>query len=263
MSYRLLADDEPAPVTVEREDSPSEFFLVCEHAGKRIPRRLQELGLPAPERERHIAYDIGAGGMSRVMARCLDATLVTQAYSRLVIDCNRSPGVPSAMPQVSESTTVPGNLNIPVDQREARIAEIFTPFHDTVRGLLDRRADASREAVLVTLHSFTPVFKGVSRPWQVGVLYNRDARLGHALLAELADEPDLCVGDNEPYRVDDMSDYTIPVHGEQRGIVHVEIEVRQDLLADEAGQRHWGERLAGWIPRAYRRMNAALAGQLS
>jgi len=257
MSYRLLADDEPAPVDIIRKDSESRFFLVCEHAGKLMPRRLDHLGLPEPERVRHIAWDIGAGGMSRTMAARLDATLVSQRYSRLVIDCNRSPAVASAMPELSESTTIPGNLAISPAEREARITEIFTPFHGTVGALLDERAAAGRETVLVTLHSFTPVFKGVSRPWQMGVLYNRDPRLGQALLALLEHESDLCVGDNQPYRVDDLSDYTIPVHGEQRGIVHVEIEVRQDLLASEAGQRRWGERLAHWVAQASRRIVVA------
>jgi len=257
MSYRLLADDEPAPVDIIRKDSESRFFLVCEHAGKLMPRRLDHLGLPEHERERHIAWDIGAGGMSHEMAARLGATLVTQRYSRLVIDCNRSPAVASAMPELSESTTIPGNLAISPAEREARVGEIFRPFHDTVRALLDERAAAGRETVLVTLHSFTPVFKGVSRPWQVGILYNRDPRLGQALLALLEHESDLCVGDNQPYRVDDLSDYTIPVHGEQRGIVHVEIEVRQDLLASEAGQRHWGERLAHWVAQASRRIVVA------
>lgn len=254
MSHRLLAGDEPAPVQVERLEGASRFLLVCEHAGKRIPRSLGDLGLPVAERERHIAWDIGAEGMSRVVSERLDATLISQCYSRLVIDCNRGPSVPSSMPVVSESTPIPGNEAMPPWQRQARIAEVFEPFHQRVSQELDTRQGAGRETVLVTLHSFTPVFKGETRPWQVGVLYNRDRRLAHALLGVLREDDSLCVGDNQPYYVSDETDYTIPVHGEQRGILHVEIEVRQDLLADSHGQCAWGERLAGCLEQAYARL---------
>lgn len=256
MSYRLLAPDEPHPVVVEDLEARSHFLLVCEHAGRRVPRGLGDLGLPAHEWDRHIAWDIGAAGMSRVVAAALDATLVMQRYSRLVIDCNRSPTVASSMPEISESTVIPGNRAMDPAQRQARIDEIFTPFHQRVSLLMDQRDAAQRETVLVTLHSFTPVFKGDRRPWEVGVLYNRDTRLAHALLEVLGSEPGLCVGDNQPYQVSDETDYTVPVHGEQRGVVHVEIEVRQDLLADQAGQQYWGERLADWLTRAWQGLAA-------
>ncbi|HLN09004.1 MAG TPA: N-formylglutamate amidohydrolase, partial [Xanthobacteraceae bacterium] len=137
--------------------------------------------------------------------------------------------------------------------------EIFRPYHDRIESELDRRRAAGRPAALIAMHSFTPVFMGVARPWHAGVLYNRDPRFAHLLLALLAREAGLVVGDNEPYSVTDTSDYTIPVHGERRGLHHVAIEVRQDLIAGPEGQRAWGARLARLLPQAYRELVAAEA----
>ena len=134
-----------------------------------------------------------------------------------------------------------------------RAAEIFRPYHDRITAELDRRRDAGRPTALVSMHSFTPVFKGVARPWQVGVLYNRDRRLAEALMELLRIEPGLVVGDNEPYTVSDATDYTIPVHGEQRQLPHVAVEIRQDLIAEEPGQRRWAASLARLLPQAYER----------
>jgi predicted N-formylglutamate amidohydrolase len=247
----LLEPDEPDPMTLENEGGSSVFFLTCDHAGRQIPRRLGSLGLPEHETRRHIAWDIGIGGVGRELSRRLDAAVILQTYSRLVIDCNRDPNVPSSIPEISELTEIPGNLSLTGAARSARIDAIFHPYHDAVATALDRRAAENHASALVAMHSFTPVFKGVSRPWHVAVLFNRDPRLAHALAELLRAEGDLMVGENEPYRVSDLTDYTVPVHGERRGLPHVEIEIRQDLITDQAGQREWAERLARLLPAAY------------
>ncbi len=247
----LLDPDEPDPVALENEAGASVFFLTCEHAGRAFPRRLGRLGLPEAETLRHIAWDIGIGAVGRELSRLLNAAVILQTYSRLVIDCNRDPDVPSSIPEISEDTDILGNHGLGKAERAARVDAIFRPYHNAIAAALDRRTAADRASALVALHSFTPVFKGVSRPWHVAVLFNRDPRLAHALADVLRAEGELVVGENEPYQVSDLTDYTVPVHGERRGLPHVEIEIRQDLITDPAGQRDWAERLARLLPAAY------------
>jgi predicted N-formylglutamate amidohydrolase len=247
----LLEPDEPDPVMMENESGDSVFFLTCEHAGRAFPRRLGRLGLPEAETLRHIAWDIGIGAVGRELSRLLDAAVILQTYSRLVIDCNRDPNVPSSIPEISENTEIPGNRGLDEAERAARADAIFRPYHNAIAAALDRRAAASRATALVALHSFTPVFKGISRPWHVAVLFNRDPRLAHNLAELLRAEGDLIVGENEPYQVSDLTDYTIPVHGERRGLPHIEIEIRQDLITDPEGQGKWAERLGRLLPAAY------------
>ena len=246
----LLADDEPPPFTVEHEHGRSPFVLICDHAGRRIPRKLGTLGVSEAELQRHIAWDIGARGVASHMAGVLDAILIAQTYSRLVIDCNRPPGAPTSITPRRERTEIPGNHDVSPEDAAARTSEIFVPYHARITAELDRRRARGEPTVLISMHSFTPVFHEVARPWHVGMLYNRDARVAHVLLELIRAEGEWVVGDNEPYSVSDGTDYAIPVHGELRGLPHVEIEVRQDLIADEAGQREWAERLAGWLVRA-------------
>jgi len=242
-AYRLLAADEPPPFIEMGRQGRSNFVIVVDHAGRRIPRALGDLGLPPEQLERHIAWDIGALSIARRMATTLDAPLIAQTYSRLVIDCNRDPAVATSIPILSESTTIPGNANLSGEEIGARRAEIFEPYHMRVRALLDERAADGRAAILVAQHSMTNLFKGVRRAMHAAVLYNRDRRFAGLVLEALRSEPGLIIGDNEPYFVSDETDYTIPHHGEARGLPHVEIEVRQDLLAHEAGQEEWAGRL--------------------
>jgi len=246
----LLAPDEPPAVIDYRSDGASPFLLVCDHAGRRIPRRLHNLGLAEAELARHIAWDIGIAGVGRLLADRLDACLVMQPYSRLVIDCNRPPGSLESIVTASDGTPIAGNENLSAAAAELRAREIFAPYHGAIARHLDARAKARRQTILISLHSFTAVYAGFARPWQVGVLYNRDSALARALLDLLRSERDLTVGDNEPYTVDDETDYTIPVHGERRGIAHVAIEIRQDLIGAETGQRQWAARLADALPKA-------------
>jgi predicted N-formylglutamate amidohydrolase len=247
----LLDPDEPNPVTLENESGDSVFFLTCEHAGRGFPRKLGRLGLPEAETLRHIAWDIGIGAVGRELSRLLNAAVILQTYSRLVIDCNRDPNVPSSIPEINEDTEIPGNRGLDEAERAARENAIFHPYHNAIAAALDRRAAANRVSALVALHSFTPVFKGVARPWHVAVLFNHDPRLAHALADLLRAEGSLMVGENEPYQVSDLTDYKIPVHGERRGLPHVEIEIRQDLITEAAGQRQWAERLARLLPAAF------------
>ena len=241
---RLLTPDEPHPLETCNPDGSSDFVLICEHAGRRIPAALGDLGLPASELTRHIAWDIGARDIAMALAEQLDATLYMQRYSRLVCDCNRRPDVPSFIPEISESTHVPGNRDLSPEHRAARIDEIFRPFHDPVSAALDRRLSAGRRTLLATIHSFTPRFKGVDRPWEIGVLYHRDKILSPAVLEILRRETPHVVGDNQPYFVSDDTDYAIPVHGEARGLPSVEIEIRNDLISSERGQDEWAQRLS-------------------
>jgi len=251
---RLISEGDPAPVRVLRPSGRSEFFLTADHAGRAIPQRLGRLGLSESELARHIAWDIGIAGVTELLAQALDATAVLQAYSRLVIDCNRQPDWASSIPEISELTAIPGNEATPQAEREARQREIFLPYHQRIAELLDNRRAARRRTVLIAMHSFTPVFKGERRSIDIGMLYNRDARLALILLDLLRAEGDLAVGDNAPYAITDASDYTVPVHGERGGLPHVEIEIRQDLIGDAAGQAAWAARLARLLPIADARL---------
>jgi len=246
-SYRLLTADEPPAVSIEGSDGLSPVLLVCEHASRALPRSLGNLGLDETERQRHIAWDIGAAGVARDLSCALNATLLLQNYSRLVVDCNRAPEHPDIIPVLSELTEVPGNRNLRPDEISARIEEIYWPFQRCVARELDARRDAGRLAVLVAVHSFTPVFKGTARPWHVGLLYNRDDRLGRRLFDVMQHDRNLVIGINEPYAISDQTDYTIPVHGERRGIPHIEFEIRQNLIESQDGQRDWAARLARWL----------------
>ena len=227
---RLLADDEPAAFSVEHEDGASPFLLICDHASRRIPRALGTLGLNDAELTRHIAWDIGARGVASHLAAILDAMMIAQTYSRLVIDCNRPLTSPTSITTRSERTDVPGNRDLAPANATARAQrDLRAVPRSASRGDRSARNDGPAD-VLVSVHSFTPVFTDVARPWHIGMLYNRDPRLARALLDLIRAEGRLVVGDNEPYSVSDGTDYSIPVHGEQRGLPHVEIEVRQDLI---------------------------------
>jgi predicted N-formylglutamate amidohydrolase len=253
----LLAPDEPAPFRVLREGAASPFLLTADHAGNRIPRLLGDLGVSAAERARHIAWDIGIGAVTERLSARLDAAAVLQTYSRLVIDCNRRPDLPGAFPEISELTPVPGNARLSAAEREARRAAIFDPYHRAIARLIAARRERGQPTLYIAMHSFTPVFKGVSRSMEVAVLYNRSPRLSHALAGLLRGEPGLVVAENEPYRVTDETDYGVPVHAEAGGLDYVEIEIRQDLIAGEAGQAEWAARLARLLPEAAMAMEAA------
>ena len=240
----LLGPADVPPVHEYNAEGRSPFLLTCDHYGRLIPGVLGDLGLPESELERHIAWDIGIAGVAEMLSQHLSAHLIVQRYSRLVIDCNRPPHVASAIPIISEATTVPGNEGITREAAELRRAQIFDPYHQRIDGIIDQRGQKNMPTILVSLHSFTPVYAGIARPWHIGTLYQRDKMLPPLLLQLLRAEPDLVVGDNEPYAVSDETDYTIPVHAEARGLMNTGIEIRQDLISDQAGEKAWADRLA-------------------
>lgn len=239
----LLGPTDPAPFTLHQPQGRSPFLLIADHAGQQVPAALANLGLPQAELDRHIGWDIGIAGVTVALARLLDAWAITQTYSRLVIDCNRPPGAPGRFAAVSDHTVVPANQRLDDAAQAARVQAIFDPYHQRIRAELDARAAAGTPTILIAMHSFTPVMQGVARPWHAGVLYQRDARFAHALRHALQAEGDLVVGDNQPYAVSDATDHAIPVHAEARGLAHVELEIRQDLIADAPGQLAWAQRL--------------------
>ena len=240
----LLGTEDVPPVREFNAAGHSPFFLTCDHYGRLIPRALGDLGLPESELKRHIGWDIGIAGVAESLSKQLDAHLIVQRYSRLVIDCNRPPHVASSIPRISEATTIPGNEGLSSEAAQARHAEIFDPYHRRIDGIIDQRRSQGQPTVLVSLHSFTPVYAGIARPWHIGTLYQRDRNLPPLLLKLLRAEGDLVVGDNEPYAVSDDTDYTIPVHAEARGLINTGIEIRQDLISDSAGEKAWADRLA-------------------
>ena len=248
----LLGDDDPRPFDLERPKAASPFVIICDHASRRLPRALGALGLAPGALATHIAWDIGALGVARALAAQLDAFVAWQRYSRLVIDCNRPLTAPDSIVTLSERTEVPGNVDVTPADAAARAAEIFHPYHDQITRHLDARHAAGRDTILVSVHSFTPVFLDTPRPWHCGVLFNRDERLAEPLLRLLNDEGDLVVGCNEPYAATPLTDFSLIHHGEARDIPCVEIEIRQDLIADDNpdGQHAWARRLARLLPAA-------------
>ena len=246
----LLAADEPAAFTMERSQGRSEFLLVCDHASRVVPNSLGSLGLDDTQLASHIAWDIGAAGVAKQLSTALDATLLLQSYSRLVVDCNRPPGSATSIPTRSEHVRIAANEGLTAADAAARVAEIFAPYHAALSAILEQRRVAGTRTLMVCIHSFTPVYLGQARPWKTGLMYRKDLRLGRALLELLRQDKGLHAGENEPYAISDDTDYTIPVHGEARGIPHVGIEIRQDLIADMHGQQEWATRLAHLLPIA-------------
>ena len=255
-SVPLLAADEPPPCQEFQIEGSSDFIIVVDHAGARIPRRLANLGLPDHELKRHIAWDIGALSVARLVAEAIDAPLLAQNYSRLVIDCNRDPGVATSIPRISELREIPGNIGLSAPEIAARQFEVFDPYHRRIRELLDARQASARRVILIAQHTMTDIYKGDRRHMHAAVLYNRDRRFAGAVLRMLRRERHLVIADNEPYFVSDETDYTIPHHAEARSLLHVEIEIRQDLVNDAAGQNEWAARITRVLQDAQREFDA-------
>ena len=240
----LLDDDEPAPYEIVNPDGRSRVILTCDHASRRIPRRLGTLGVASADLGRHVAWDIGAAAVARRLSEILDAPLILCGYSRLVVDCNRQLDQAEAFVTQSEDVRVPGNEAMSAAAREARAEAVFWPYHEAVNRVVGARTGAEAAPVMVSVHSFTPVYHGEARPWDIGVLHRWDRRLADLMLTALRGDGGLHVGDNQPYRVALDEDYTIPVHAETRGMPHALLEIRQDLVAADAGTEDWAGRLA-------------------
>ena len=253
----LLGGDEP-PAVETGEGRLDPFVFVCEHASNRVPAALGDLGLDPDQFDRHIAWDPGAALVTHGLAARFDAASVLQRYSRLVIDCNREPHLPDAITTLSEDTPIPGNIGLDDDARRGRIAAIWAPFHAALDKLLGRRIADGRPTILVTIHSFTPVYRGLRRPWHVGLISTDDRRLAEPMLASLARAGDLVVGDNQPYSAKDNVDYTIRRHGRERGLPHVMIEIRNDLIASSRDVEAWVQGLGDTLAVAARSLGYAL-----
>ncbi len=223
------------------EDIAYPALLACDHASSRVPLFLGNLGLSPAGLDGHIAVDIGAAVLTRKLAALMQVPAVLSGYSRLVVDCNRHLTDPSAFPAISDGVVIPGNQRLSDDQRNVRTAALYWPYHAAVAGGLSRLAALP---ALLAIHSFTPSLNGVSRPWHVGVLWDTDARIAGPLLETLRSDAALRVGDNEPYSGRHPAGYTIDAHAESRGLPHVSIEVRQDLLLTLQGVTHWATLLS-------------------
>ena len=249
-SMLLLGASDPPALTVERPQGASDFVLACDHADRLIPSRLGMLGLSETELHSHVAWDIGAAAVARLLADRLDATLVLQNYSRLVIDCNRLPATEDSIPRRGEWLAIGGNEDLDEADIAARQAEVFAPYHDGLRAILDQRQRARRRTLLVSIQSFTPAYRGDARPWHVGVMYGEDPQLAAVVLKLLRRDERLLVGDNQPASISQDAEYSLPLHGAARGIAHVGLHIRQDLIAQESGQKTWAGRLASLLKQA-------------
>jgi predicted N-formylglutamate amidohydrolase len=230
----FLAAHEPPPCTVLNCDSQIPILLVCDHASRRIPASLGDMGLDPPARRCHLAVDIGAGTLTRQLASRLSVTAVLCEYSRLVIDCNRQLLDPSAFLEFGDGIVIPGNRNLRPDQKEVRANSIYWPYHRAIEEEIARLRSLGTPPALLAIHSFTPVLNGVSRPWQMGILWDADRPLAKVFLTGLT-EAGFLVGDNEPYSGKAPQDFTIDHHAESNGLPHAGIEIRQDLIARGSG----------------------------
>lgn len=244
---RILNTEEGDPVALEGVAASGRVILVCEHASRLLPQSLGTLGLSEEALESHIAWDPGALAVSRLMAESLDATLVFQRFSRLVYDCNRPPESPAAMPEKSEVFEISGNVGLDQAARDARTQALYLPFRDTLSSLVKSRVEAGRAPVIVTMHSFTPIYFGMQRLVEIGILHDADARLADAMLAAASEDKRYDVRRNEPYGPDDGVTHTLKEHGLSNGLPNVMIEVRNDLIKDEASQRVMAGYLSGLL----------------
>ena len=253
----LLAPDERTVALALNPGAASPFLLLGDHAGREIPRVLGDLGLPAQELVRHIAWDIGVAGLGEALSGLLDAAFIRQRFSRLVIDCNRDPARADAIPEVSDGAQIAGNRGLSPAARDARVAEVSEPYHAAVAAELDARAARGLATTLISLHSFTPRMDGFERPWRFGVLHAENSPYSRAALTRLrAEFGEGLVGDNQPYRMDEV-DFTIPRHAGGRGLDYLELEVRQDLIAEPAGQAAIAAVVARLLPAALADLAAA------
>lgn len=231
------------PYGVHNPEGRSEFVLMCDHAGQALPAEYGTLGLAQSVFDEHVAYDIGAANLARRISDRLDAPAVMARHSRLLIDPNRAPDHPGLIPQSSDGTDIPGNLAVDSVERARRKAAYYDPFHKAVDSLIGRRRAQGLVPAIVGIHSFTPIMQGAGRPWQAGVLWNRDPRLAEPLIAYLRRDSNLAVGDNQPYS-GRLLGYSMDHHGGDNGFANMVIEVRQDLIDEPSKAATWGDLLA-------------------
>jgi len=234
-------------VAVENPEAKGDVLLVCEHASRRIPERYGNLGLSDDVLTSHIAWDPGALAVAQRMSKSLDATLIHQRFSRLIYDCNRPPEAPDAMRDVSEIFRIPGNESLSDVEKSRRTAALYRPFHDSIRNAIVTRARHGQATVLVTIHSFTPVYFGKQREVEIGILHDSDSRLADRMLLAAGDTKIYRVERNEPYGPEDGVTHTLEVHALPAGLLNVMIEIRNDLITDETGQGVAADFLTGLL----------------
>ncbi|MBY5989958.1 MULTISPECIES: N-formylglutamate amidohydrolase [Roseovarius] len=233
---------DPAPVEWVNRDSAAPILMLCEHAGRDVPEALHDLGLSQGALNDHIAWDVGAAELARAIAEKLNAPLILQRYSRLVIDCNRPPYSDEAIPEVSDQRPIPGNRNLTVAQKNARRDEVFAPLNDAI----EQGFDLAPRIAAFSIHSYTPALQGgARRPWHAGFLARKDMATAQAVLDRVAmSAPELTLVVNEPYQIDDATDWFIPAHAEPRNLRHSLIEVCNDQISDAAGVDLWATLLS-------------------
>jgi predicted N-formylglutamate amidohydrolase len=242
----LLGPDDPPPFERVNPDGRSPLLLLCDHASNTVPQRLQSLGIdPQVLQTSHIAWDIGAACVTRGLAGRLKAPAVLAGYSRLVIDCNRQPGDPTSIPPLSDNIPIPGNRDLTDNEAELRAETLFWPYHHAITQDIAQLWRHGPPPAIIAVHSFTPVFNGLRRPWDIGLLWNHDPRIMQPLLRRLERyHSELCIGDNQPYSGRDFG-FTVEHHAAAAGLPHIGLEIRQDLIADGAGCQRWVTILAG------------------
>lgn len=246
---RLLEPGDQPAVIVANPGAGGPFLFIGDHAGREIPARLGNLGLGAAELDRHIAWDIGVGAVGAALSSALRAPFIRQVYSRLVIDCNRIPGTSQSIPVVSDGVVIPGNVGLEARHKVARLEEIYWPYHRRIAAELDDRRERGEPTVIVSLHSFTPRLQGVERPWRFGVLHRGDSPFSASMIEVMSAKLGAEVGDNQPYAMD-ATDNTVPLHADSRGLDYLELEIRQDLIGDAAGQDFIARQIAGFLAQA-------------
>ncbi|MBX5157727.1 MULTISPECIES: N-formylglutamate amidohydrolase [unclassified Rhizobium] len=247
---KILSEADGDCVGIERVRGQSPVLLICEHASNALPAHFGDLGLPSEALASHIAWDPGALAVARGISEGLDATLVHQRFSRLIYDCNRPPSSPGAMPETSEIYAIPGNKELTAEERLARTDALYVPFHDAIRGLIRDRRARGQDSIIVTIHSFTPVYHGRERPVELGILHDEDSRFADLMLKAAAEAPLYRTERNQPYGPEDGVTHTLILHGLSNGLRNVMIEVRNDLIADDVGQGVMADYLTGLLQQS-------------
>ncbi len=241
---------EEAAAQVENIDGKSDVVLVCEHAGRQLPQFLGSLGIDNKLMSAHIAWDIGVAGMAGTMSTELNAPLVLQRYSRLVYDCNRSFDEVDAIAEVSDEVIIPENQNLSKAQRQHRYDVVYQPFYEAINNIIESRTRQGRRSVIVTVHSFTPIFKGQQRNVELGVIHDSDTRLADAVLLQAQRDQSYYAARNRPYSAEDGVTHTLITHGIKNNLPNLMFEVRNDLIADAESQQQWGQRLSRLLSAA-------------
>ncbi|WP_346900088.1 N-formylglutamate amidohydrolase [uncultured Roseibium sp.] len=263
MAIALPVEGEDAPVVVDNPGGGGPFVLVCDHASNRMPPAFGGLGLSDADQVAHIAWDPGALGVSLELSRLLDAPLIHSTLSRLLVDCNRDQSAVDLIPEISEQTVIPGNQGLTPEERARRVALAHTPFHAAIDSVLDERQRLGQPTALVSVHTFTPVYKGAHRDCEIGLISDRDRRLADPALSLLKERSDWQVGDNDPYSPADGVYYTLTRHGENRGLVPLMIEIRNDRVKTPEAEKAWAQLLAGVLADALKNVPFENAGGLN